>query len=128
MASLPSICGCRVMDLISACLGSMTLNARPWLGPCSCLTSCTALPLPYDYDALLAELLFSQMLALPQPQFKPIAYSCLIVRPVALLLSVLWSFAICKEVYIGQLPVARHATPSSMLPAVLMSKVCPACP
>ena len=40
-----------------------------------------ALPLPYDYDALLAELLFSQMLALPQPQYKPIAYSCLIVRP-----------------------------------------------
>ena len=28
----------------------------------------------------MAELLFSQMLALPQPQYKPIAYSCLIVR------------------------------------------------
>jgi len=34
---------------------------------------------------LLAELLFSQMLALPQPQYKPIAYSCLIVRAPQLL-------------------------------------------
>ena len=38
------------------------------------------MPLPYEYDALLAELLFSQLLTLPRPQLKPIAYACLIVR------------------------------------------------
>ena len=44
------------------------------------LSTGAVMPLPYEYDALLAELLFSQLLALPGPELKPIAYGCLIVR------------------------------------------------
>jgi nuclear cap-binding protein subunit 1 len=37
------------------------------------------LPLPYEFDGLLAEVLFGQMLRLPRPQFKPIMYATLMV-------------------------------------------------
>ncbi len=38
------------------------------------------LPLPAKHESLLAELLFSQMLRVPQAQLKPLAYSTLMVR------------------------------------------------
>jgi nuclear cap-binding protein subunit 1 len=38
-----------------------------------------ALPLPYQHEPLLCEVLFGQMLRLPRPQFKPIMYSTLMV-------------------------------------------------
>lgn len=37
------------------------------------------LPLPAKHESLLAELLFSQMLRVPQAQLKPLAYSTLMV-------------------------------------------------
>ncbi|KAK9846278.1 hypothetical protein WJX81_000837 [Elliptochloris bilobata] len=37
------------------------------------------LPLPDKHESLLAEMLFSQMLRLPAPAFKPLAYSALMV-------------------------------------------------
>ena len=37
------------------------------------------LPLP-KHEALLAEMLFAQMLCIPQPHLKPLAYSTLMVR------------------------------------------------
>lgn len=37
------------------------------------------LPLPYEFEPLLAEVLFGQMLRLPRPQFKPIMYATLMV-------------------------------------------------
>ena len=39
------------------------------------------LPLPNKHEALLAEMLFAQMLCVPQPPLKPLAYSTLMVRP-----------------------------------------------
>lgn len=39
------------------------------------------LPLPSKHEALLAEMLFAQMLCVPQPPLKPLAYSTLMVRP-----------------------------------------------
>ena len=39
------------------------------------------LPLPNKHKALLAEMLFAQMLCVPQPPLKPLAYSTLMVRP-----------------------------------------------
>ena len=38
------------------------------------------LPLPNKHEALLAEMLFAQMLCVPQPHLKPLAYSTLMVR------------------------------------------------
>ncbi len=38
------------------------------------------LQLPGKHESLLAEMLFSQMLRVPQPQLKPLAYSTLMVR------------------------------------------------
>lgn len=38
------------------------------------------LQLPSKHESLLAEMLFSQMLRVPQPQLKPLAYSTLMVR------------------------------------------------
>lgn len=40
---------------------------------------CAGLPLPHKHESLLAEMLFAQMLRLPQPEFKPLAYSTLMV-------------------------------------------------
>jgi len=37
------------------------------------------IPLPYSYEPLLCEVLFSQMLRLPLPEFKPVMYSTLMV-------------------------------------------------
>ena len=37
------------------------------------------LPLPNKHEALLAEMLFAQMLCVPQPPLKPLAYSTLMV-------------------------------------------------
>lgn len=44
------------------------------------------LQLPSKHESLLAEMLFSQMLRVPQSQLKPLAYSTLMVRPAASLL------------------------------------------
>lgn len=38
-----------------------------------------SLPLPYQYEPLLCEVLFGQMLRLPFPEFKPILYGALMV-------------------------------------------------
>ena len=45
-----------------------------------CVTA-AGLPLPNKHEALLAEMLFAQMLCVPQPPLKPLAYSTLMVRP-----------------------------------------------
>ncbi len=37
------------------------------------------LPLPYKYESLLAETLFAQMLRVPAPAHKPVAYGALMV-------------------------------------------------
>ena len=37
------------------------------------------LPLPNKHEALLAEMLFAQMLCVPKPPLKPLAYSTLMV-------------------------------------------------
>jgi hypothetical protein len=55
----------------------------PWRAP---VTSAAApvragLPLPDKHEALLAEMLFAQMLRLPAPALKPLAYSALMARP-----------------------------------------------
>jgi nuclear cap-binding protein subunit 1 len=38
------------------------------------------MPLPRKHEGLLAEMLFAQMLRLPAPEFKPLAYSTLMAR------------------------------------------------
>jgi nuclear cap-binding protein subunit 1 len=38
------------------------------------------LPIPYSFEPLLCEVMFSQMLRLPNPEFKPIMYSTLMVE------------------------------------------------
>lgn len=45
-----------------------------------CAEQLSALPLPYTYDSLVAEVLFGQILRLPTPEFKTILYSVLIVN------------------------------------------------
>lgn len=54
--------------------------------PCSCchcsptvVVDCAGLPLPYKCESLLAETLFSQMLRVPLPAHKPVAYGALMV-------------------------------------------------
>ena len=49
--------------------------------PTKITTVCLAagLPLPYKYESLLAEALFGQMLRVPAPAHKPVAYGALMV-------------------------------------------------
>jgi hypothetical protein len=51
------------------------------------------LQLPSKHESLLAEMLFSQMLRVPQPQLKPLAYSTLMVCHSLLPISI--SFSSC---------------------------------
>jgi hypothetical protein len=57
--------------------------ARPWraLVGCAAPPARAGLPLPDKHEALLAEMLFAQMLRLPAPALKPLAYSALMARP-----------------------------------------------
>jgi hypothetical protein len=48
------------------------------------------LPLPSKHEALLAEMLFAQMLCVPEPPLKPLAYSTLMVRALPPLLVTEW--------------------------------------
>lgn len=43
------------------------------------ISSAAGLPLPYKYESLLAETLFAQMLRVPAPAHKPVAYGALMV-------------------------------------------------
>ena len=49
----------------------------PTRGNSACLAA--GLPLPYKYESLLAETLFAQMLRVPAPAHKPVAYGALMV-------------------------------------------------
>ncbi|PIA44491.1 hypothetical protein AQUCO_01700232v1 [Aquilegia coerulea] len=44
-----------------------------------CATYMVGLPVPFRYEYLMAETVFSQLLLLPQPRFKPIYYTLVII-------------------------------------------------
>lgn len=57
------------------CSHLLSVTHWAWLRP----PARAGLPLPYSHEPLLCEVLFSQMLRLPRPQFKPIMYATLMV-------------------------------------------------
>lgn len=72
------------------------------------------LPLPYKYESLLAETLFSQMLRVPAPAHKPVAYGALMVDLCKLLPTFPRSMSACVRECFARwvsgrgMPVQRH--------------------
>lgn len=61
-----------------------------------CVTGGAGLPIKEGLEALLAEVLFSQMLCLPRPPLKPLAYSAIMVRLKLLALSSPGTTPVCS--------------------------------
>ncbi|KAL0443137.1 UNVERIFIED_CONTAM: Nuclear cap-binding protein subunit [Sesamum latifolium] len=57
----------------NSCFGSCKASRK------ECASSMVGLPVPFRYEYLMAETIFSQILLLPQPPFKPIYYTLVIM-------------------------------------------------
>ncbi len=77
------------------------------------------LPIPYKYESLLAETLFSQLLRVPSPAHKPVAYAALMVDlckllptfPRSMSACVRECFARCDSLLVSGFPFRRTSMP-----------------
>ncbi|KAL0353391.1 UNVERIFIED_CONTAM: Nuclear cap-binding protein subunit [Sesamum angustifolium] len=63
----------RLLQSSNSCFGSCKASRK------ECASSMVGLPVPFRYEYLMAETIFSQILLLPQPPFKPIYYTLVIM-------------------------------------------------